>query len=53
MQDLFAILILGFGRPPPSGLPYTGKRGSFHPVVVHKAHGLGIRAYVRWSRPQA
>jgi hypothetical protein len=34
-------------KAPP--LPYTGKRGSFHPIVVHKAHGLGIRAYVRWS----
>jgi len=49
MQDLFPILILGFGMPHHLALPYTGKRGSFHPVVVHKAQGLGIRDYVRWS----
>jgi hypothetical protein len=53
MQDLFPILILDLECPHHLALPYTGKRGSFHAVVVHKAHGLGIRAYVRWSCPQA
>jgi hypothetical protein len=29
--------------------PTQERVGVFHPVVVHKAHGLGIRAHVRWS----